>query len=93
MKAFRLGDVFKVYTAERRLDQLDGANDVVRSISADAQRNGIDPSEELEQQCFALHDRQTGLRSDVAQPQNARTIRHDRDGIGAVRIGEDCFGL
>src|SRR5665811_1517203 len=62
-------DVFQIDAAETGFQQLHRAYDVVRVLTVDADRKGVDSPESLEQDRLALHDRHGGTGSDVAQAQ------------------------
>jgi hypothetical protein len=75
------GDVLDVHPAEGRRGRLDEGDDLVDVARGDAQREGVDAREFLEQQRLALHDRHRGLRTDVAEAQDRRPVGHDRDRV------------
>ncbi|MGC0373773.1 hypothetical protein RKD28_001289 [Streptomyces sp. SAI-229] len=75
------GDVLEVDAGEAGGDGLDDLDDRVGVLGVQAQRPGVDAGEPLEQGRLALHDRQRGLRADVAQAQHRGAVRHDRNGV------------
>ena len=81
LEAARGGDVLEVDAGEARGDGLDDLDDRVGVLGVQADRPGVDAGEPLEEGRLALHDRQRGLRADVAQAQHGGAVRHDRDGV------------
>ena len=72
LEAARRGDVLEVDAAERGRDALDDADDLVDVVGVQAQREGVDAGELLEQHRLALHHRHRGLGADVAQARAPR---------------------
>ena len=70
------GDVLEVDAGEDRADRLDSADDLLGVLGVEADREGIDVGEPLEQGRLALHHRQRGQRADVAQAEHGRTVGH-----------------
>ena len=58
LEARRRRDVLEVDAAEHRRDPHDGLDDLVGRGDVEADREGVDPGEVLEQQRLALHHRQ-----------------------------------
>ena len=77
LKAAGSGDVFEVHAAERAGDERDGIDEFVYIMRLDAQREGIHIAEGLEEHAFALHDRHTGLRADIAEAEDGRAVGDD----------------
>ena len=86
LKATRSRDILEVDAAERLGDELDGAHDLVGVLGVDAQREGVDVAELLEQDALAFHDGHAGGRADVAQTKNGGTVGDD--GHEVVAAGE-----
>ena len=55
----------------------DGIDEFVYILRLDAQGEGVHTAEGLEEHAFALHDRHTGLRADIAQAQDGRAVGDD----------------
>ena len=95
LEAARGRDVLEVDAAEGRGDQLDRLDDLVGVLSGEADREGVDSGELLEQHRLALHHRHRRLGPDVAQPEHGAAVGDDRDrvlldrvleGLGAVGV-------
>ena len=91
-------DVFEVDAAEGGFQAGDGLDDLVRvgaavrlEDAADAQRHGVDVGETLEEDRLALHDRETGLRADVAESEHRRAVAHDGHGVAASGVLPDLL--
>src|SRR6202035_5435374 len=63
-------DVFKVDSAERGLEHLAGANDILGVRGVQLEVEDIDVGESFEQDTLAFHDWLGGERSDISQAQN-----------------------
>ena len=74
-------DVLEVDPREHRGDGLDGADDLLDVGGVEADREGVDVGEPLEQRGLALHDGQRGERADVAEPQHGGAVGDDGDGV------------
>src|SRR3989442_1105053 len=74
-------DVLEVDPAEHGRDRLHDRHDLVHVLGRQAQREGVDPGELLEDERFALHHRLGGARADVAETEHRGAVRHDRDGV------------
>jgi hypothetical protein len=81
LEAARRRDVLEVDAREDRGDRLDGADDLLGVGGVEADREGVDVGEPLEQRRLALHHRQGRERSDVAQAEHRRAVGDDRDGV------------
>ena len=79
LEAARRGDVLEVDAAEGRRDRLDEADDLVDVVGVQAQREGVDAGEVLEQQRLALHHRHGGRGADVAEAEDGGAVGDDRD--------------
>ena len=62
---------------DRRHDR----DDLVRVLRGEADRQGVDAAELLEEQRLALHDRQRRLGADVAQAEHGRAVGDDGDRV------------
>ena len=87
LEAARGADVLEVHAAEAAGEQLDGADDLVDFLGADAQREGVDVGEGLEQGALALHDGHAGLRADVAQAEHGGAVGDDGHEVAAAGVG------
>ena len=82
LEAGRRGDVLEVDAAEGRGDAHDGLDDLLGARSTfEADREGVDAGELLEQQRLALHDRHGGLGADVAEAEHRGAVGDDGDGV------------
>src|SRR3989442_3407366 len=70
LEAARGRDVFEVDAAEARCQVLHRLDDLVRLLRGQADREGVDVGELLEEHRLAFHDRQRRLGADVAQPEH-----------------------
>ena len=73
----RRSNVLEVDATERRCDGADEVDDRGRFAHVDDDGDGIDTGELTKQRRLSLHDRQSGLRSDVAQTQDRRAVGDD----------------
>ncbi|CAB4874857.1 unannotated protein [freshwater metagenome] len=85
-EAARGGDVLEVDAAEARGDRLHDCHDLVRILRVEADREGIDAGELLEEHRLALHHRHRGARPDVPETENCRAVADD--GHGGARDRE-----
>ncbi len=74
-------DVLEVDAAERRRDGGANRDDLVDVLGRQAEREGVDSTELLEQDRLPLHHRHRRLRADVAEPEHRGAVRDDRDGV------------
>ena len=81
LEAARRGDVLEVDAAEARRDRLDGAHDLVDVLRGEAEREGVDAAELLEQHRLALHHGHRRLGPDVAEAEHGGAVGDDRDGV------------
>ena len=84
-KALRLGDVLEVHPAEGRGEPLHELDDLLRVFRRNGDGERVDASEILEQERLPLHHGQPCLRADVAEAQDARAVRDNRDVVPLVR--------
>ena len=86
LEARRGGDVLEVDAAERRRQRGADGDELVDGAGVDADRVGVDAGELLEQHGLALHDRQRGLRADVAEAEDRRAVGQDGDGVAPAGV-------
>ena len=79
-------DVLEVDPAHRGLKQLTEANQLLGIPSVDLDVEDVNAREALEEDSLPLHNRLCRQRTDVAQPQDGRTVRHHRDQVSARRV-------
>ena len=65
-------------------DERDGIDEFVHIVRLDAQREGIHIAEGLEEHAFALHDRHTGLRADIAETEDGGAVGDDGTEVPAA---------
>ncbi len=68
-----------------RIDRLD---DLVRVLRVEADREGVDAGELLEEHRLALHHRHCGLGSDVAEAEHGGAVADDGDRVALDRVLE-----
>ena len=90
VEALRRFDIFKVDTAEGRLQRRDDVDKFVRVQFIDFNIEHIDTGEFFKQNAFAFHHRLTGQRADIAQPQNGRAVGDHRHKVAARGIFIGC---
>ena len=88
LEAARRRDVLEVDAAEGRRDQLDVAHDLVGVGRVEADREGVDAGELLEQAALALHHRHRRARADVAEAEHRRAVGDDRHRVALDRVLE-----
>ena len=93
LKALRAADILKVDAAEGRRNGLDRCDDLLLCLGVQADGERIDTAELLEKHALALHDRQTGLGADVAQPQHGGAVGDHGHGAALHRVGVDIVGI
>ena len=93
LEAARRADVLEVDAAEGGRDGLDGRDDLVRVLGVEAQREGVDAAELLEQHRLALHHRHRRRGADVAEPEDGAAVGHDRHGVALDRVLERLVGV
>ena len=74
LKALGALDILQIDAAEGRRNGLAGCDHFFGTVGVDADGEGIHPAELLEQHSLAFHDRQAGLRADVAQAQHGSAV-------------------
>ena len=82
LEAPRRRDVLEVDAAEARRQPDHGLDDLVDVGGVQADRDGVDPAELLEQHGLALHHRHRGPRADVAEAQHGGAVGDHGDGVG-----------
>ena len=82
LEAARRGDVLEVDAAEARREPRDGLDDLLDVGGVQADRDGVDAAELLEQDGLALHHRHRRGRADVAEAEHGRAVGDDGDGVG-----------
>ena len=85
LKAARRGDILEVYAAEASGKECNCVHDCIRVLRADAERNRVDIAEGLEQGTFSFHDRHAGLRADIAEAEDSRTVCDNGNCVPAAR--------
>ena len=93
LEAARRGDVLEVDAAEDGRERDDGAHDLVDVLRGEADREGVDAAELLEQHRFSLHDRQSRLGPDVAEPEHRGPIGDDGNRVLLDREGPHLRGI
>src|SRR5581483_4633369 len=90
-EAARRGDVLEVDAAEDGRDRLDDADDLVLVLRVEADREGVDVGELLEEHGLALHDRQRALGPDVAETEDGGSVADDGDRVALDREVPDLL--
>ena len=88
LEAAGSGDVFQVDAAEAAADQVNGADDFIHVLAADADREGVHVAERLEQRALAFHDGHAGFRADIAQAQHRGAVGDHGHQVVAAGEGE-----
>ena len=70
-------------------DRLHGRDDLVDVLGREAEREGVDAAELLEQHRLALHHGQRRLRADVAEAEHRRAVGDDGDRVPLDRQRPD----
>ena len=81
LEAARGGDVLEVDAAERRRQQLDRLDDLLGVVGREADREGVDVGELLEQHRLALHHGHRGLGADIAEAEHGAAVADHRHGV------------
>ena len=68
-------------------------DDLVDVGGVQAQREGVDAGELLEEHRLALHHRHRGLGADVAQPEHGGAVGDDRDRVALDRQRPGRLGV
>ena len=93
LEAARRADVLEVDAAERGRDVDDGLDDRLGVLGAQADREGVDAAELLEQHRLALHHRHRGLGADVAQAEHGAAVGDDGDRVALDRVLEGLVAV
>ena len=93
LEAARRGDVLEVDPAEAGRDQLHRAHDLVGVLGVEADREGVDAGELLEQARLALHHRHRRRRADVAEAEHRGAVGDDRHRVALDRVLEGLVGV
>ena len=86
LEAARRRDVLEVDAAEGRRQPDDRLDDLLDVGGVEADRDGVDAAERLEQDRLALHHRHRRGRADVAQPEHRGAVGDHRDRVGHPRV-------
>jgi hypothetical protein len=95
LEAARSGDVLEVDATEARREPHDRLDDLVDIGRVEADRDGVDAAELLEQHGLALHHRHRRARPDVAEPEHGSAVRDDCHrvrGPGVVAVQRRVLG-
>ena len=84
LKAAGRGNILQVDTAKGTADIIHRLYKFVHVLGAHTQGEGVYAAEFLKQHAFALHDRHTGLRANIAQTQYRRAVGDHRYHIPAA---------
>ena len=89
-EAIRRFDVLEVDAAERGLEELAGADDLLRVLGIELDVEDVDVGEPFEQDALAFHHRLAGQGSDVAKAEDRGAVADDGDevALGGVFVGE-----
>ena len=90
LEATGCADILEVDTAEGAGKEIDGANDLVYILGADAERKCVNVAELLEEKALAFHNGHTCLGTDVAETENCGTVS---DNGNEVRTAGKLEGL
>ena len=93
VKALRRLDVLEIDAAVGRRDELADLDDILDFRAVHADGNGVDAGEALEENGFALHDRKSCARADVAETEDGGAVRDDGDHIALRCVVVDGLGL
>ncbi len=94
LEAARRRDVLEVDAAEDGRDRLDRTRTISSAIlRGEADREGVDVGELLEEHRLALHHGQRGLRADVAEPEHRGPVADDGDGVALDREVPDLLRI
>ena len=93
LEAAGRADVLEVDAAEGGGDGLDGRDDLVRVLGAQAEREGVDAAELLEQHRLPLHDRHRRLGPDVAEPEDGAAVGDDGHRVALDRVLEGLVAV
>ena len=93
LEAARGGDVLEVDAPEPGRERPYDRHDLVGVLRVQADREGVDAGELLEQHRLALHHRHRRARADVAQAEHRGAVGHDRDRVALDRVLERLVGV
>ena len=95
VEALRRLDVFQVDAAEGRLQNLAGADDLLRIFGVQLDIEHVDIGEALEEDRLAFHHRLAGQRADIAQAEHGGAVgdHADQVALGGVFVGEAGVAL
>ena len=90
VEALGAREVFEVDASEGGLDPLDRLYDLLGVLRGEADGEGVDASQVLEDEGLALHDGHAGLAADVSEAEDASPIGYDSDVVPLARplVGE-----
>ncbi len=74
LKALRRSDIFEVNTSKRRRDRKHGLDNLFRILRVKYNRPRINPCKLLEDERFALHNRQRAIGANVSEPEHCRAV-------------------
>jgi len=86
-------DVLEVYAAEGRFHRLHRLTERVDLLDIELDVEHVDVGEALEQHTLPLHDGLRRRRADVAETEDGRPVRDDRDEVSLRRTLEHRFWL
>jgi hypothetical protein len=96
LEAIGRGDVFEVDAAERGLEELHAADELLGVPRVDFDVEHVDVREPLEEDALSFHHRLAGHRADVAESEDRGAVADHRDEVafrcvfvGRGRIGSD----
>ncbi len=75
------GDVLQADGAETGGDPLHRLDDLLRIPGFETDGKGVDSGEVLEEQRLSFHDRQRRRRPDIAEAEDGRAVRNERDTV------------
>ena len=90
LEAAGSSDVLEVDTSEGAGKEINGADDLVNILGADAERECVNVAELLEEKALAFHNGHTCLGTDVAKAENCGTVG---DNGNEVRTAGKLEGL
>ena len=95
VEALRRLDVFQVDAAERRFQNLAGADDLVGVRRVELDIEDVDIGEALEQHGFAFHHRLAGESADIAKAEDGGSVgNHSHQvALGGVLVSEAGIAL
>lgn len=90
LEAARSGDVLQIDSSEGRSHRLHDPYDLFGILSRKHDRDCVDSGEFLEEHTFALHDRESSLRSDISESEHCASIADycDRVALHGIKVGQ-----